>query len=111
TGKVPSSAEEGMWRAATAVAERHWGGASRCDPTTDLALLRPFEPPPPWPVAVASPPCSRRGALVPSFPTENHLVVEGTPRPSQPRHPESGPAATLFLGAQSKRCGSASARE
>jgi hypothetical protein len=60
---------EGMWRAATAVAERrwprsdggrgatvvaerHWGAASRCDPATHLTgIPRPFEPPPPWPVA------------------------------------------------------------
>ena len=51
-------------------AQRHWGGANRCDPATHLAFPRPFEPPPPWPVAVASPPYSRRGALVPSFATE-----------------------------------------
>jgi hypothetical protein len=34
-------------------AQRHWGGASRCDPAADLAFPRPFEPPPPWPVAMA----------------------------------------------------------
>jgi len=43
--KLPSSAEEGTWRAATAATQRHWGGASRCDPAIDLAFLRPFEPP------------------------------------------------------------------
>jgi len=26
-------------------AQRHWGGASRCDPATDMAFPRPFEPP------------------------------------------------------------------
>ena len=31
--------------------------------STDLTLLEPFEPPPPWPVAAASPPCPRRGAF------------------------------------------------
>jgi len=40
-----------MWRAVTAVAERHWRGASRCDPATDLAFPRPFALHPPWPVA------------------------------------------------------------
>ena len=38
-------------RGATAVAVRHWGGASRCDPATDVAFPQPFEPRPPWPVA------------------------------------------------------------
>jgi hypothetical protein len=32
-------------RAVTSVAQRHWGGASRCDPATDLAFPQPFEPP------------------------------------------------------------------
>jgi len=65
-GKLPSSVEEGMWRAATAVAERHWGGGSRREPATDLAFPRPFEPPPPRPEAAASPPYPRRGTLLPS---------------------------------------------
>jgi hypothetical protein len=56
-----------MWCVATVVAQRHGGGARCCYPSKDLTLLEPFEPPPPWPVAAASPPCPRRGALVPSF--------------------------------------------
>jgi hypothetical protein len=41
-----------------------------CDPSPDLTLPQSFGPPPPWPVATASPPCPRRGVLVPSFETE-----------------------------------------
>ena len=34
-------------------------------PAADLALPRPLEPPPPWSVATASPPCPRGEPLVP----------------------------------------------
>jgi hypothetical protein len=51
-------------------AQCHWSGGTRRDPAIELASLRPFEPPPLWPVATASPPCSRRGVFVPSFTTE-----------------------------------------
>ena len=55
-----------MWRAATAVAQRHWGGASRCDPATDLAFPRPFDYP-----AVACgrgfPSLSKEGSLSAEF--------------------------------------------
>ena len=56
-----------MWRAATAVAQRHRGGASRCDPAPDVAFRDSFEPHRPWPVAPASPPYSRRGTVVTEF--------------------------------------------
>ncbi len=48
-------AEGTMWRAATAVAERHRGGATRCDLATAVAFRRQFEPPRPQPVAAACP--------------------------------------------------------
>jgi hypothetical protein len=63
-----------MWRAATAVAERHRGGAIHRDPITDAGFPRPLKPAPPLPVAGASPPYPRRGALIPSFATETKPI-------------------------------------
>jgi len=48
-------------------AQRHRGGASCSNPATDSAFPCLFEPLPPWPVAAASPPCPRRGTLLPCF--------------------------------------------
>jgi hypothetical protein len=74
-------ARSGMWRTATAVAQRrrsrsangrasNGGGVTSWNPTADVVLLQPFEPPPPQSVAAASSPCPRRGTLGSSFATE-----------------------------------------
>lgn len=44
------------------------GGAIAVIPLLE-GLSHPLEPPPPRPVAVASPPCPRKGSLAPSFAT------------------------------------------
>jgi hypothetical protein len=65
--KLPSSAEEGMWRGTTAVAERHRGGVAE-NPLL-IWILRDRSNPPSRRVAAAAPP-RRRGPIFSSFATE-----------------------------------------
>jgi len=55
-----------MWRAATAVAQRHWGGGSRCNSFPDLAFQGAVRTTPALACAPGFPPWIRREALVSS---------------------------------------------
>jgi hypothetical protein len=64
------------------------GWWSRCDPSPDLAFLRPFEPPPPWPVAPGFPSFSKEGSHSEWEPANNLFPTDIGSLALLPRFPD-----------------------